>query len=82
MWSWVNAPMGITIHGRYVVRVREEGEGGWVLAEEVEASCSALLKGFVERTLVKSHREMHGRILERARGVSKEGEGGGEGVQS
>lgn len=77
VWTWVTAPMGVNMHAKYVVRWKEEGlEGsGWALEEEIETRCSLLLKGFVERTMLGSHRNMHQRFIERARERGT-GEGG------
>lgn len=41
-------------------------EGGWVLIEVGETSCSAIFRPFVEWTMVPVRRKMHAQILERA----------------
>lgn len=82
METWVAAPMGVNMHAKYAVKWVEEGleglEGsGWVLEETIECSCSFLLKAFVERTTVSSHRENDKRFIEKAR--EREARGGGAG---
>lgn len=79
VWTWVQAPMGVTMSAKYSVKLVERGEGvgdvgeaGWLLNEEIEASCSVLLKAFVEKTMLNSHRNMQKRFIERAREAKKE----------
>ena len=67
--TWINAPLGLVSKAVYTVRGAEPaGEaGGMVLDESVESSINLFLRPIVESQLVPVRKEMHRKIIEKAR---------------
>ncbi|KAI9878856.1 MAG: hypothetical protein M1830_010328 [Pleopsidium flavum] len=72
----VHAPMGVEITGQWeVVREshdllssnseREIAETAWMIRETATVRCNVLLMPYVRATISRSHKELHGRLIER-----------------
>lgn len=72
--SWIEAPLGLVSEANYSVREDANG-GGMVLEEQVETSVNVIFKLFVQGTLVSVRKEMHQKIIDRAREDSVGGGG-------
>lgn len=64
--SWIEAPLGLVSEAHYSVKPGGDA-GGKVLEEQVETSVNVIFKLFVQGTLVSVRKEMHQKIIDRAR---------------